>query len=96
MAKGEILQPITYTEKNFLDYCKKLGYGNVRIDIKDGQPIQVLEGDQARKMNVVDSWELQEYIGDVEDGEITIFKKPNGKMIVKKIIKRKRFDIKPN
>ena len=95
ITSGDIVQPITYTQKNFLDYCKKIGHGDITIILRDGQPVQSIKGNETRKIDIKDTWQLGEYLGELKNAEITVFINNKGDMIIKKVIEKKRFDIHP-
>jgi len=92
---GDIIEPISYTQKNFLDYCKKIGFGDITIILRDGQPVQAINGNESCKIDINDTWKLTEYLKDIKDADVTLFINHEGNMRIKKIIKKKRFDLKP-
>ena len=34
-------EDLTKAQKNFIEYCKKFGWGKVEVIVKDGQPVMV-------------------------------------------------------
>ena len=92
---GDVVQPITYTQKNFLEYCKKIGHGDITIILRDGQPVQSIRGNETKKIDIKDTWKLSEYLGDIKNAEVTMYISNNGDMIVKKVVEKQRFDIRP-
>ncbi len=42
---------ITKAQRAFLDYCKKLKWGELKIKVKDGEPVQATEVKQDVKFD---------------------------------------------
>ena len=37
LVKGELTKP----QRNFIEYCKKFGWGKLEVTVKDGEPVMV-------------------------------------------------------
>ncbi len=42
---------LSRTQKNFLAYCKQLGYGKLEVIIKDGEPVLAVKKEELIKFD---------------------------------------------